>query len=312
MTTTALPTLTAKTPEDVLAAVPLVLGFVPEESVVMLTSGAVHPFHARLDLPLTAGERREAAESLLGPARRHGVERVLFVMYAADAGPARACARTLVHRFRRAGVDVADVLRCAGGRWFPLSLDGSEPDGPGTPYDVTGHLFTAQAVAAGRVTRGSRGELAATVAADPLRRDAVSAQVGEVRRSGRADDPAAWLPELVVRLVEDGTLPDPPTAARLLLALAEPAGRDVAMADLTRESAERWLPLFSALVRAAPRELVAPAASVLGFLAWLSGDGALAWCALDRAAEGDPPCTLATAVADALELALPPDVWVRR
>ena len=37
MTTTALPTLTARTPEDVLAAVPLVLGFLPVESVVMLT-----------------------------------------------------------------------------------------------------------------------------------------------------------------------------------------------------------------------------------------------------------------------------------
>jgi hypothetical protein len=312
MTTTALPTLTAKTPEDVLAAVPLVLGFVPEESVVMLTSGAAHPFHARLDLPRTAGERRDAAQSLLGPTRRHGVERVLFVVYATDVDLARSCARVLVTRFRHAGVDVADVLRSSGGRWFPLSLDGSVPDGPGTPYDVTGHLFTAQAVAAGRVTRGSRRELAATVAADPVCRDAVAAEVSGLRASGRAEDPASWLPDLVARLVEEGSLPDPPTTARLLVALAEPAGRDVAMADLTRESAERWLPLFSSLVRAATRELVAPAASVLAFLAWLSGDGALAWCALDRAAEGDPPCTLATAVADALELALPPDVWVRR
>ncbi len=312
MTTTALPTLTAKTPEDVLAAVPLVLGFVPEDSVVMLTSGAVHPFHARLDLPLTDGERREAAESLLGPARRHGVRRVLFVLYAADVEAARSCARALVRRFRRGGVEVADVLRSAGGRWYPLSVDGSEPDGPGTPYDLTGHLFTAQAVAAGRVTRGSRGELAATVGPDPVRREAVVAEVDALRASGRAEDPAGWLPGVVVRLVEDGSVPDPPTCARLLLALAEPAGRDVAMADLTRESAARWLPLFSTLVRAAPRDLVAPAASVVGFLAWLSGDGALAWCALDRAAEGDPPCTLATAVSDALELALPPDVWVRR
>ena len=55
--------------------------------------------------------------------------------------------------------------------------------------------------------------------------------------------------------------------------------------------------------------MLAPVASVLAFLAWLSGDGALAWCALDRAAEGDPPCTLADAVTEALDLALPPDVW---
>jgi hypothetical protein len=84
------------------------------------------------------------------------------------------------------------------------------------------------------------------------------------------------------------------------------------MGGVTREAAEERLPLFSALVRASPPPLVATTASVLAFLAWLSGDGALAWCALDRAAEGDPPCTLASAVAEALEQALPPDVWERR
>ena len=99
MTTTAPPTLTAKTPEDVLAAVPLVLGFVPEESVVMLTTGAVHPFHARLDLPRTGRDRRAAAESLVGPAVRHRAGRVMFVMYTADASSARSSARVLVRAF---------------------------------------------------------------------------------------------------------------------------------------------------------------------------------------------------------------------
>ena len=41
----------ARTPEDVLATVPLVLGFEPEDSLVLLTFGAAHPFHARVDLP---------------------------------------------------------------------------------------------------------------------------------------------------------------------------------------------------------------------------------------------------------------------
>jgi hypothetical protein len=53
-------------------------------------------------------------------------------------------------------------------------------------------------------------------------------------------------------------------------------------------------------------------ASVLGFHAWLAGDGALGWCALERAAEGEPPCSLADVVAEALEQALPPSLWERR
>jgi hypothetical protein len=311
MTTTALPTLTARTPEDVLAAVPLVLGFAPEESVVMLTSGAVHPFHARLDLPRTGRERRSAGQSLVGPAVRHRVERVMFVMYTADAALARSCARVLVRIFVDRGVDVADVLRSDASRWFPVRLEGEELDGAGTPYDVMGHLFTAQAVAAGRVTRGSRRELAETVAADVAGTAAVAAAVEESRAGPGGGDPAS-LPGLVAGLVAGAGPPEAETAARVLLAVAVPAGRDQAMGGVTREQAERQLPVWSALVRVAPSDLLAPAASVLAFLAWLAGDGALAWCALDRAAEGDPPCTLAQAMAEALDLALPPDVWEAR
>jgi hypothetical protein len=310
MTTTALRTLTARTPEDVLAAVPLVLGFVPDESVVMLTFGGEHTFHARLDLPRTAEERRGAAEALLGPARRHRVRRVLFVLYAADRDAARACARVLVRTFHRGGVDVVDVLRSAGGCWSRLPPDGMEPESTATPYDLTGHLFTAQSVASGRVTRGSRNELAATIEPEPAR---VAAAADALEGSVTDDaDPAGWLPDLVAGLVAARAAPDPPTTARLLAALAGPAGRDAAMSGLTRALAEERLPLFSSLVRAAPPHLLAPAASVLAFLAWLSGDGALAWLALDRAAAGDPPCSLAGAVAEALELALPPDVWEGR
>jgi hypothetical protein len=58
--TTPSTTLTARTPEDVLAVVPVVLGFEPTESLVMLTFGSDPPFHARVDLP----ERDEAVADI--------------------------------------------------------------------------------------------------------------------------------------------------------------------------------------------------------------------------------------------------------
>jgi hypothetical protein len=51
------------------------------------------------------------------------------------------------------------------------------------------------------------------------------------------------------------------------------------------------------------------AASVLALAAWLSGDGALAWCAVDRCREVDPHHSLARLVADLLEHATNPQVW---
>ena len=308
MSGTATQTLNARRPEDVLAAVPVVLGFVPEESVVMLTFDAEHVFNARIDLPRTARERREAAELLVGPAVRHRVRRVLFVVYAADGRTARACLRTLVRVFARHGIVVVSVLRSDGRRWFPVSLDGAGPEGAGTPYDLSGHLFTAQSVAAGRVVRGSREELAATVAPDPDRVMAVAAALADGDATVGAGC-AAWLPDCVAGLVAAGGLPDPATAARVLLAVAGPEGRDAVLTGVDREGATRQVPLWSALVRGAPTELLGPAASVLAFLAWLAGDGALAWCAVERAREGDPPCSLADAVARALDQALPPTAW---
>ncbi len=303
-------TLTARSPEDVLAAVPLVLGFMPEESVVMLTFGAEHPFHARLDLPRNARERRAAAEALVDPAVRHGVRRVLFVLYAVDAALARSCARALVRAFTRRGVDVVDVLRSDGRRWFLVPLDPSGPESAGTPYDVTGHLVTAQSVAAGRVTRSARGELAESVARDLPAAAAVAAAARELEPDVPPDLP--WVRATVDRWGAGVDPPDPATAARLLVALRDPAARDSVLDAVDRVGADQRLALWSGLVRAAPDHLLAPVASVLAFHAWLAGDGALAWCALERAAEGRPACSLADVVAEALEQALPPSLWRRR
>ncbi len=305
--------MTARTPEDLLAAVPIVLGFQPEESVAMLTFGGAEAFHARIDLPLDDAERKDCAGSLLRPSLRHRVAAAAFVLYTGDAALASACARTIGPVFEDAGVEVLGVLRSDGRRWFAVPLDGSTGEGAGTPYDLTAHTFTATAVAAGRVVRASRAELAATVAAD--RRAVRAVDRARARLAIRPlDEPAEhrWLVETLETLDAHAARADPATAARLLVALGEAAGRDALLGRLDRRGAERLLQVLSALVRAAPSDLLAPAASVLAFAAWLAGDGALAWCALDRAEQGDPSCALADLVARALETAMPPTVWERR
>ena len=63
-------TLTARRPEDLLAAVPVVLGFRPCDSLVMLTFDAQRTFHARVDLPPPGDVEAslpELADALLSP-----------------------------------------------------------------------------------------------------------------------------------------------------------------------------------------------------------------------------------------------------
>ena len=122
----------------------------------------------------------------------------------------------------------------------------------------------------------------------------------------------AWVRATVDRWGAGLDPPDSATAARLLVALRDRGARDAVLDAVDREAADQRLTLWSCLVRAAPNDLLAPVASVLAFHAWLAGDGALAWCALERAAEGEPSCSLADVVAEALEQALPPSLWHRR
>jgi hypothetical protein len=308
--------LTARSPEDLLAVVRVVLGFEPADSAVMLTVGARHPCHARIDLP--DDHRDEAAltglaEALLRPAAGHGARSAVLVLFTDDHRLARRVARSVSSRFASAGVDCVEAVRAHDGRWHPLSgrTSGSGATAVGVPYDVSAHPFVAAAVLEGRVIHGSRDELAATLASDR----AAVALVEAARPAGTAADPgadAAWVSATVSAHVAAGTVPDPVQAARLLAAITVPEVRDAAWAGARRAEARRHVELWSGLVRQSPPDLLPHAAGVLAFMAWLAGDGALAWCGVDRAREEDPGHSLAGLVAELLEGVVPPDVWEQR
>lgn len=296
-------TMTARTPEDLLALVRVVLGFDPADSIVMLTFGARPSCHARVDLPHRAGDLAEVADVLLGPAIGQGATAVAFILYTDRDDRARRAMRVLRQRFEAAGIDCAEALRAHAGRWHPLLAGRHEQRSRGFGYDVSAHPFVVAAVLEGRVLHGSREELAGTLEARPEEVAAVAA--------ARPQPPgtAAWVERVVARHIAEGTTPSTPVSARLLAAIADPNVRDAAWARMRRADARRDVELWSTLVRRCPDDLVPHAAGVLGFASWLAGDGALAWCAVDRARAVDPDHSLARLVADLLEAAVPPDSW---
>ena len=85
--------------------------------------------------------------------------------------------------------------------------------------------------------------------------------------------------------------------------------RDAAWSSLARTNAQRHVDLWLDVLRRTPAPYTPPVATLLGFAAWQSGHGALAWCAVDRCAEVDPDYTLMTYLASALTHALPPSAW---
>lgn len=301
MTTT---TFRVRHPEDLLAAVPILLGFAPEASLVMLTFGGSVQFHGRIDLPRRPEHIDHCVESLLAPAVRHDVRGVAFVLYDAEPALAAPLAQRLAERTDECGVHLAGCLSVLEGRWYdPLGLHGGPPEG--VTFSADDHEFRARSVADGHVTLASRAELEATVAQadDAVARttaalaEAVPLRPAEIRA--------------VLRAGLRGRRLTPDRLASLLLALQEARARDEAWARMRRDDAHAHVALWSDVVRRSPADLVAHPAAVLAFAAWLNGDGALAWCALDRCFAQEPGHSLGLLVARMLERAVPPTEWDR-
>jgi hypothetical protein len=301
---------------DVLALVPYTLGFHPVDSLVLVTLDATkRPFQARIDLPDDLDELSDIAEQLMVASVRNGAERAMVIAYTDDECLGEAAAGALVETLDRAGVPTLLMIRADGSRGVPLGQ--GETGAEGHPYDLSGHELSSRAVLDGKVTFRDRGELVDSLAAVDL------ASVEEVE--GRHDDlpdlPGAgqellleslWLMEQVRALVAGQQPPgqlEPGVVARLLRAVTNRDVRDLVWSDVTRENAEGHVALWREVVRRSPESLVAPAAGLLAFAAWLAGDGALAWCAVDRCLCADPDHVLGQLVGDALTTATPPSAW---
>ena len=232
-------TFVARTPTDLIAIVPAVLGFHPQDSVVLLTFGPPGgAFHARVDLPVEAAEQEAVADVLVDavaanrvrPGRGAALHRRRRGRALAGPAAARPAAR------RR--VEVIDVLRVDDGRWHPVPEDGS----PGTAYELETHPFTAQRVFEGQVVHRDREELADSLVGTD-EEDAVEvalaatrfADLVAVRRgetTGSCGPRRRWLQRCIRARVErrrGGSSPRRGATARAGLAGADPrrrVGRD--------------------------------------------------------------------------------------
>lgn len=300
--------LTVREPEDLIAFAPIAVGFEPRESVVMLSlrSPGGGP-HARVGIPRAMEDVPEVVEVLLGAAGTNGVELVAFLVYGEDSPAVGAVARALVAGFTAAGIDVHDVIRLADDQWFPLAASGRPAASlAGVPYDVSTHPFTLEAILRGRVVRSSREELVALVRRRPDRPgvpDRVLARAATL--------PPGEVTRTVQRHVDARTCLDDAELASVAVSIVDPSRRDECWAWLDRSCAKDAADLWTDAVGRLPDEHAGDAAAVLAFVAWLSGDGALAWCAVDRCREVQEHNSLASLVSQLLEGSVSPDLWER-
>ncbi|GAA3578854.1 hypothetical protein GCM10022197_40370 [Microlunatus spumicola] len=312
--------LTARRPADLLAAVPFLLGFHPEESLValLLQAGRVL-LTARYDL----GDHAEAGVADL--VEQHAPSGVVLVAYCADAVRGRAALQEEVDRLDRsaldAGVELVDVLLVDGRRWWSLACTSGCCPSEGSPYEPGEHPLSAEAVWAGLVARPDRAAVVATVAGPAeedwpdLRRRVRRIAAGLDRRTrtdrqdalGRAV--VAALPRLDAADGARAAGPGDDACLELALLVRDTLVRDVACALVTREDARRHLALWQEVLARTPPELAAAPLCLVGVSAWAGGNGTLLNACCERLGELDPTYPMGRLLTDVSRRALPPAWW---
>jgi Domain of unknown function (DUF4192) len=323
----------AGSPAALLRLVPHLLGFVPEESLIVI--GVTPPrdrikLTLRYDLPDLPEPDLAAdlAAHAIGVLRAQRLTAAVAVGYGPEA-LVTPVANELRDAARQAEIDLREFLRVQDGRYWSYAC-GNEACCPveGVPFDATvADPAEAEALAAvGDRVLASRAAVAARVAplggiaAESMRQATRRAEqhiarlLAKVRKSARlgaarhmiAAEGLAAVGAMIARYRDGGRFTSDYEIARITVALRDLRVRDDAWARMDPAHADQHLRLWIDVVRRAQPGYVAAPAALLAFIAWQSGDGALANVALDRALADDPWYSMALLLRQVITAGAPP------
>jgi len=320
-------------PGELLAIVPHLLGFVPQASLVVM--GTEPPrdrikVTLRYDLPDPpgAGIAADIAAHAVGVVGSQQLTAMMAVGYGSEV-LVDPVAYALRDAARQAGIDLRDVLRVEDGRYWSYAC-GDEACCPaaGTPFDPAASSAASAMAAAGISVLADRAEVAARVApaggstAASMRQATRRAErhvgqlLAKVRKSARLGAArqmiaAAGLSAVGAMIADyrrGGSYATDYQIAWITVALRDLRVRDDAWARMDPAHLDAHRRLWIDVTRRAQPGYVAAPASLLAFVAWQAGDGALANVALDRALADEPRYSMALLLRQVITAGAPPSL----
>lgn len=308
-------------PGDLAAGLPQLLGYRPDESLVLVglggETGRRVGLTVRADLP-PAGYARELAAVLARSLSTDEPRAALafVVSEAPDDGvpdlPHRSLVHDLVLALDAVGLPLEQALLVRGERWW--DYDCPSPccaPGSGTPLPTAVGALEVAAVASGTVVAADRGALKERLA--PPGESACAAMEPVVLRVGLEGPVGRSAGRRRIRSAvarcrpgRDGARPGDEEIARIAWSLRQPEVRDWALLLSLGDDAAAAEALWTECTRRAPSPLDAFPAALVAVCSWLRGDGAMANTALDRALDSEPGNPLAGLLRDALDACVAP------
>jgi hypothetical protein len=304
-------------PAEILAAVPYLLGFTPESSLVLIgLRGKEVGLTMRVDIDAALELRAAFVSRLL----TDGATSAVLILFDPPPGESRRPGRSVMRAVRRAceaeGIHVRDALGVREGRyWSYLCTDTTCCPPGGRAVPVAGSpdhsKVAAPFVAIGAAPLANRPALEASIVpVTGKRRTALDAAYRDALEKPVSYPSLRWM-EAVRRYA--GTEGGRPArafatseAVRLIVGLNDVLVRDEVLSWTAADSNTGVLAVLREL---APLALPPFDTDVLAALAWAAfafGDGALASVALERALTADPEHTLAGLLAAALDSGVTP------
>lgn len=292
-------------PRELVAAIPHVLGFHPQESIVLVGFDAdeiVASIRADIDTV-----REAMLFPLLSSLENADVAQVVVLYFTSDASQTLDWQDALNQRLN---VPVLDSLIVSEGTWRSLLCDDAECcPREGHPIDYGSSPAEAALVFSGSAPFQSREELVESLRPSEHLGSDTNEIVQAIRLLILNDSVAEHM--WVVAQFENQEWASGQTLARLCVALSDIHVRDALLRsayDVPGLRSKIRIALHENLHRV-PKDYVAPLATVLAGCAWLDGNGVLSNAAIARALEDDSEYSLAQLLDRALTHGVPPHVW---
>jgi hypothetical protein len=301
---------------ELINALPAMFGFPPDDSLVVLgTDGPRITFGMRLDLP-----DAEAIDAVADLAVRHLEHQRVRGAIVLAIGELLDIGQRIVSAVEARLVGVRPV---AGG-WanderYWVSMDGGDPRGYAYRRSLD-HPAAAAAVWAGQEISPSRDVMAERVQPSSGERRVWTERAGaevaarftadvcgltqdEVKELAAVEFTPVVHDLLAGRAVDDGTL------LRLGFGLTSIVMRDVLWALVTKENAREMVRVWLHVGRNVPVAWTPPPLCLAAFASWLTGEGALAVIAAERAMHVDPDYPMAGLMLALATSGVSPQLW---
>lgn len=294
----------AHTPAELLTAIPGLLGFTPENSLVIVgVEGPRNRVKVTLRYDLPGPADTEIANAITGhmvSVLTRNVRTAIAVIY----GPAHAGDLLNIALTGQNQIKMGDVLRVENGRYWSYRC--GNPD----CCPVEGATFDAN-----YSVPAHRDELTAKVAPvtgaeREAMRQATQREIERVTNHPRRarEVGLALVRDLISRYRSEEFTASYDETATATVALTSLRIRDDAWARMDPGYSTAHIALWTDVTRRAQPGYVAAPASLLAFCAWQSGNGALANVALDRALADNPKYTMADLLRQAINAGAPPSL----